>query len=268
MNGLDDTLASYQQAYTAAREGNLESALAHVQAATAEGGWPAAWTLHAEILNDLGRPEEASSEAGNALAAKTDDEHALYKLGRAHAELGEIERAMDCLSRALSVNPSAIRSRRLLCQLSLERGEKDRARDLAATGVQVAPGNPRAHHVLVDTLEGAGTAEEAGRALAAAVETCPANARLRYRLAGYLLDPNPTEAREHAAIAVEMRPNVARYLNRLRVAQKRLGETPSDAFEARGDAFKLHKAFIALRRSVARRWRGIRRTLRNGREHT
>jgi tetratricopeptide (TPR) repeat protein len=143
---------------------------------------------------------EAISHLEKAVAspASASDINLFYTLGRLYLRTGESEKAVQQLTRVLSLNPGSVQARVTLAQAYVDAKNLDGA---IQTLSDAAEDDPRIAATLGQYLEQAGRPEEAAKAYTTALAAAPMNRDLKFRRVIALF--NAKQYAEVATLAAE-----------------------------------------------------------------
>lgn len=137
--------------------------------------------LHANVLNRLGRADEAVRLLDGALARHPADQRLLLALIESHRRRGDAAAARDAVRRGLARFPDAPQLHLQQARLSREADAPEAALGRARALVARFPELAGAHLLLIDLLEETGRPEAARTALADAADRFPDDRAFRIR---------------------------------------------------------------------------------------
>ena len=125
----------------------------------------------------------AHLEKATAGSASASDINLFYTLGRLYLRNGDDEKAVQALSRVVTLNPSSVQGRLTLAQAFVNANNVTSA---IQTLEEIAEDEPRVAATLGQYLEQAGRPADAARAYTIALGVAPMNRELKFRRAGAL----------------------------------------------------------------------------------
>jgi tetratricopeptide (TPR) repeat protein len=132
-------------------------------------------------------------EKAIASPASASDINLFYTLGRLYLRTGDAEKAVQTLTRVVSLNPGSVQARLTLAQAFVDASDVEGAIRILA---EVAEEDPRVGATLGQYLEQAGRPEDAAKAYATALAAAPMNRDLKFRRVAALFS-----ARQYAEVA-------------------------------------------------------------------
>ena len=158
--------------------------------------WP--HLLHADLLMDDGRWDEALIELTAALVCDPHDSHTAQNIAEAHGQADRPAEATAAYWHTLQIDPSHIRATENFARHQLDDGLLDDAEHLAACALELAPGNPFNHVTVSQVAAARGDRATALAHARRAVEVAPdyhhGSLRLAALLAAGTDDDGPAEA--------------------------------------------------------------------------
>lgn len=231
-SGLSAARQQLQDAINIAQSGNEAEALDRVNAVLASHpDFVAALKIQGELLEDMGREQEAAAAYDHALRFAPNDPELLLKVGISRLVSGKYQEAVSLLRRRVSLVPHDRDGLYYLAQAYHFAGDKDLAVKTIAECVRVDPTNASALQKYGELLSSSGDNEDALQWLLKAQKADPTLARLDFDLgvaSYYNMDFAGTL--KYSREAVRIRPDDLQSLALLADAQARLSQW-SDAEE-------------------------------------
>lgn len=203
-------------------------------------------------LHRAGRVRDAMRKYEEVLRTAPEQADALHLLGQAHAQLGDFDRALPYLSRAVAARPN-IAPYHLSHGLTLrELGRPAEALAALARAQALDPTLTEAHHQAGNILKGLGRYAEAAVALRTAVHLSPAHAVAWLNLGAACLEADAADeaiAAFHRALTIE--PDRPEAHNILGAALLKTGRS-SEAERAFVAALRLRPGYAAAHDNLGR----------------
>ena len=167
-------------------------------------------TMHARLLLEDGKLDEAAAVAKIALAVDPERFEALYVVGSVAVEQGNTAEAVTPLLEAAKIAPKAVGPRIQLGRLYLDRGETQTALQFANEAVALAPTQPLAQLLLVRAYTQSRDVPNAEKALNVMLKAYPTSPQTQ-AAAGHvaLLKADIPAARRSFTKALELDPALA-----------------------------------------------------------
>jgi tetratricopeptide (TPR) repeat protein len=161
-------------------------------------------------LHRSGRLEEAASLYRSVLASQPQNAEALQWFGVLHYQIGDQDRAVDLIGRAVALQPDAYLYHGNLAEAYRAAGDHERAAESCRAALRLWPDYPEALCNLGSALSALGRHDEAIESLRRAVELRPGFVVARNNLGIALRERGQSdEALEHFRRAVELDPTYA-----------------------------------------------------------
>jgi cellulose synthase operon protein C len=154
--GADEQQVAQAQARALRSSGEVEAALAAVDAVSAPSQGPALRLLKGEILLELGRREQAEPvllsliEDYNQDRTTETDGPGMARVGRAAHLLRSPKDANDAFDAAERAEPGSVRTLLYRAELYLEKYDPGHAEDVLKEALQIAPQHPEANMLLAE----------------------------------------------------------------------------------------------------------------------
>ncbi|MBT8079592.1 MAG: tetratricopeptide repeat protein [Gammaproteobacteria bacterium] len=184
-----------------------------------------------DYLLDLKRPTDALQEFSRALAIAPEDYEVLCQLARAHAMLGDSERAIDFVQKAIAADPNHQWAFRIKAHVHLLQGQLSSAYKAATTAVYLEPENIECLNMLANCALARQRLEEAKMIAEMLLKQAPESTYGHAILAevARVRDELP-DAAQHYEKVLSLDPNDAHSLESLasiRNAHNKYGESVS-----------------------------------------
>jgi len=124
----------------------------------------------AGALMEIGRPKEALIYFDRYIALASDDDHGWACKGWCLLGIGQVDKALECANRALSINSRNVWARELTAMIYLDREEYENACSIEEKTFQDHPDNIRAYVTCSEALSRLGKLNDAVETLQRAIE--------------------------------------------------------------------------------------------------
>lgn len=204
-----------------------------------------------EVLNLLGRPNEAIPLLTHAVAIEPDLPEALQNLAVAYRETNDRPRAVEAARQAIRATPDLAAAHSTLAGLLRDQGQRAEAEREFIRAIELDPENPIAHYNYAALLAGAGRMEDSERHARHAARLAPDMATA-HRSLGKLLAVRGSHAEAELSFrrTLELEPNDAEAHFELGKALATLQRLP-EATQTLRRAIELQPRYDQARASLA-----------------
>jgi Flp pilus assembly protein TadD len=222
----------WDEALTRAADGDLEGSVPLFEEAIEKEPEDAERrSALAKVLYQMGRLDEAETQALAAVELKPEDIEARMVLYSIYVSKDDLARAKETLEQARDLAPGDLRLLKQLAFVAAESGTPEDAVEAWEAVVEVAPDDTEAWMSLGDLYAASGDTAKSEQAYQRVIELEPANAHQIFFNLGALIinNPNRTDADSQKAItafrkAVELKPDYAQAHKQLAFALLGVGD--------------------------------------------